>query len=154
MGMDERNVMGGLVSVLLSEMIEFLSPLKWFALLGIVLVFVDLRFGVSAAKVRGEVIRFSRAGRRTMNKIIDYTCLIFLSAAVGKAILPLLDIPLLPFIMLIVVYGFEINSCYKNYFEAHGISARFDFFSLIRKKNVIEIKKIEENENITEGIEK
>lgn len=128
------------MSVALSGMIDFLSPLKWFALLGVVLIVADLRFGVMAAKVRGEKIRFSRAGRRTINKLVDYTCWVFLAAAMDKAFVPF-SIPLLPFIVLGIVCGFEINSCFANYFAARGKKSNFNIFTFLFKKKIdIEIE--------------
>jgi hypothetical protein len=143
-----RNVIVGAMSAALSEMIEFLSPLKWFALLGLVLIFADLRFGVQAAKTRGEKIRISMAGRRTVNKMVDYICWVFLAAAIDKAFMPF-SIPLLPGIMLLVVYGFEINSCYSNYFESRGEKIKVDFWKIFKKKiDIIEIKEEDtKNEN-------
>lgn len=129
---------------MLSGMLDFLAPLKWFALLGLVLIVADLRFGVRAAKARGEKIRLSRAGRRTINKMVDYICWIFLAAAVNKAIVPHFDMPLLPAIVLLVVYGFEINSCYSNYFEARGKKFKVDIFKIFKRKiDIIEIEKEE-----------
>ncbi|MDR0864946.1 MAG: phage holin family protein [Candidatus Symbiothrix sp.] len=143
--MEERNVISAALSVAFSGMMDFLSPLKWFAVLGIVLIFADLRFGLRAAKVRGETIRFSRAGRRTINKFVDYTCWVFLAAAIDKAFIPF-SIPLLPGLVLLVVYGFEINSCYSNYFEARGKKIKVDFLQIFKKKiDIIEIK--EETDN-------
>ena len=86
--MNERNVVSGAVSVALSGMLDFLAPLKWLALLGLVLIIADLRFGVRAAKVRGETVRFSRAGRRTFNKTVDYICWLLLAAALDRAFIP------------------------------------------------------------------
>jgi uncharacterized membrane protein YfcA len=145
----ERNIIGAVTGVLFSGMIDFLAPLKWFALLGLILIIADLRFGVRAAKARGEKIRFSRAGRRTINKLVDYACWVFLAAALDKAFLPF-SIPLLPGLVLLAVYGFEVNSCYSNYFEARGKKVKIDILKLFRKKmDIIEIKEEEEiyNEN-------
>ncbi|MDR0659081.1 MAG: phage holin family protein [Mediterranea sp.] len=140
----ERNVISATTSVLLSGMMDFLAPLKWFALLGIILIIADLRFGMRAAKIRGEKIRFSRAGRRTINKLVDYICWVFLAAAMDKAFISF-SIPLLPGLVLLVVYGFEINSCFANYFEARGKKIKIDIFKLFKKKiDIIEIKKDEE----------
>jgi hypothetical protein len=139
----EHNIIGGVMSVALSSMINFLAPLKWFALLGIVLIIADLRFGVQAAKARGEVVRFSRAGKRTMNKLVDYICWIFLAAAIHKAFIQF-DIPLLPALVLLVIYGLEINSCFSNYFESRGKKIKVDFFGIFKKKmDIIEVKEDE-----------
>jgi hypothetical protein len=143
----ERNVTGAVTSVILSGMMDFLEPLKWFALLGLILIVSDLRFGIRAAKSRGERIRFSRAGRRTINKLVDYVCWVFLAAAMNKAFIPF-AMPLLPGLVLLVVYGFEINSCYANYFEARGSNIKVDIFGLFRKKtNIIEIKEEDKSKN-------
>jgi len=144
---NDKNVISAVTSVAFSGMIDFLSPLKWFALLGLVLIVADLRFGVRAAKTRGEKIRFSRAGRRTINKFVDYTCWVFLAAAIDKAFIPF-SIPLLPGLVLLVVYGFEINSCFSNYFESRGKKLKIDFFGLFKKKmDIIEIKDEKTDEN-------
>ena len=91
----EGNVISGVTSVLLCGMLEFLAPLKWFAVLGLVLIVADLRFGIMAARHRGEKVRYSRAGRRTINKMVDYICWIFVAAAIGRAIAPQFDMPAL-----------------------------------------------------------
>ena len=106
-------------------------------LLALILIIVDLRFGIAASKKRGERIRFSRAGRRTINKMVDYLCWILLAGAIGKTFGEPFDIPLLPSIVLLVIYGFEINSCYGNYFEAHGRHVKVDIFKFFRRKSDI-----------------
>ena len=108
--MSERNTISAMVSVFMSGFMDFIEPLKWFMLLALILIIVDLRFGIAAARKRGEKIRFSRAGRRTINKMVDYLCWILLAGAIGKAFGIPFDIPLLPSIVLLVIYGFEINS--------------------------------------------
>lgn len=143
--MDERNVINGMAAVALSEFSGFLHPLRFFLLAGAVLILADLRFGIEAAKARKEKIRKSRAGRRTINKMVDYLCWILLAGALDKAFGIPFDIPLLPALVLLVVYGFEINSCYSNYFEAHGKKVKVNIFKLFEKKT--DIIEVEEKEN-------
>lgn len=139
--MGERNTISAMTATLMSEFMDFIEPLKWFMLLALILIIADLRFGISASKYRGEKIRFSRAGRRTINKIVDYLCWILLAGAIGKAFGVPFDIPVLPAIVLLVIYGFEINSCYGNYFEAHGKHVKVDIFKFFRKKaDIIDIE--------------
>jgi len=139
--MEDKSVITSTTAVMLSGMIEFLSPLKWFAILGVILILADLRFGIRAARVRGEAIRLSRAWRRTINKLVDYTCWIFLAGALDKAFGVPFSIPLLPALVLLVVYGIEVNSCFHNYFESIGKKVSVDFFSIFRKKtDIIEIQ--------------
>lgn len=143
--MGERNTIGAMMATIMSGFMDFIEPLKWFMLLAIILIFVDLRFGIAAAIKRGEKIRFSRAGRRTINKIVDYLCWILLAAAIGKAFGLPFDLPILPAIVLLVIYGFEINSCYGNYFEAHGKKIKVNIFKYFSKKtDIIDVEEKEE----------
>ena len=139
--MDERNVIGGFMAAIMGNLLDFMEPLKWFLLLGFVLIMADLRFGLLAAKVRGEKSRTSRAIRRTANKMIDYLCWIFVAGAMGKAFGMPFNVPILPAIVLLVIYGCEVNSCYGNYFEAHGKKIKINIFKFFAKKaDIIEVK--------------
>ena len=143
--MGERNTIRAMMGTLMSGFMDFIEPLKWFMLLAVILIIADLRFGIAAAKKRGEQIRFSRAGRRTINKIVDYLCWILLAGAIGKAFGLPFDIPILPAIVLLVIYGFEINSCYGNYFEAHGKKVKVNIFKYFSKKaDIIDVEEKEE----------
>lgn len=144
--MGERNTIGAMMATIMSGFMDFIEPLKWFMLLAIILIFVDLRFGIAAAIKRGEKIRFSRAGRRTINKIVDYLCWILLAGAIGKAFGLPFDLPILPAIVLLVIYGFEINSCYGNYFEVHGKKIKVNIFKYFSKKtDIIDVEEKEES---------
>lgn len=142
--MDERNVIGGVTATVLSGFADFMEPLKWFLLLGLLLIIVDLRFGIEAAQYRKEKIRPSRAVRRTLNKVVDYLCWIFLAGALGETFGVPFSIAFLPAIVMLVVYGIEINSCFANYFEARGKKVKVDVFKYFAKKN--DIIEIEEEE--------
>lgn len=143
--MDERNVIGGITAATLSGFLEFLEPLRWFFLLGLVLILVDLRFGIEAAQVRKEKIRTSRAVRRTVNKIVDYLCWIFLAGALGMTFGAPFGITTLPALVMLVVYGIEINSCFANYFESKGKKVKVNIFKFFAKKSdIIEVEEKEE----------
>lgn len=80
--------------------------------------------------------------------MVDYLCWILLAGAIGKTFGEPFDIPLLPSIVLLVIYGFEINSCYGNYFEAHGRHVKVDIFKFFRRKSdIIDIEEKTENED-------
>lgn len=146
--MQERNVINGALVLVLSGFSDFLFPLRWLFILAGVIIVVDLRFGIKAARRRGENIRFSRAGRRTINKAVDYLCWTMLAGALGKAIGEPFGIPLLPVLVLLVVFGFEINSCFNNYFESRGKKMKINFFDLLKKKaDIIDVK--DEDDEIT-----
>ncbi|MBD9177592.1 MAG: hypothetical protein EGP82_00165 [Odoribacter splanchnicus] len=143
--MGERNVIGAMMANFMSGLMDFIEPLKWFMLLGLLLILADLRFGIAAAKKRGERIRFSRAGRRTINKMIDYLCWILAAGGIGKAFGIPFNIPVLPAITLLVVCGLEINSMFTNYFEARGKKVKVNIFKYFAKKtDIIEVEEKEE----------
>ena len=129
--MNERNVTQFGFLAILSD---FFLPLKWVLIAAGVIILVDLKFGISAAKQRGETVRTSRAIRRTLNKVVDYSCWIVLSGVIGKAFGDPFDIPLLPMIMLVVIFGCEINSCFSNYFESKGKKIKVNIFRLFGNK--------------------
>ena len=142
--MQEKNTINGTFAVFLSGFFEFLEPLKWLALCGIILIVVDLRFGVMASKKRGETIRTSRAVRRSINKLIDYTCWVLLACALEHTFAVPFHIPLLPTLVMLVVYGVEINSIFANYFEYKGLNLKVDIFKFFKKKtnDIIDIEEV------------
>lgn len=145
--MQERNITSfGVITLL----IDFFEPLRWVMLLALVIVIVDLRFGIRAARVRGEAIRTSRAVRRTINKVVDYVCWILLAGVLGEAFGNPFDVPLLPLIVLLVVFGCEINSCFSNYFESRGRKMKVNIFKLFRSKvEILEPLDVAESEEPT-----
>ena len=83
--MNERNVINGTLASYLAWAADFFSPIRWFLLAALALVLADLKFGIDAARYRGEVIRKSRAVRRSINKVIDYICWILVATSFGQA---------------------------------------------------------------------
>lgn len=126
---------------------EFVSPLLPFFGLTLVIVLSDLWFGIKAARARQEKIRFSTAGRRTVGKFVDYICWIFIAASFDVVLTTPLSIPLFRYIILLVVFGFEIESCFSNYFAAKGKRVKVKLFDFLRKKT--EIIEMEEKEDET-----
>ena len=116
--MQERNIIGGVTAAVVTPLLEFYTHLIPFLLLAIVLIACDLRFGVARAKRAGEAVRMSRAVRRTLNKLVDYICWVTLAGLFGNTFGEVFGIPLLSAVLLLIIYGIEMNSCYNNYFEA------------------------------------
>lgn len=131
-----------MLAVFLSEFFAFLTPLKWLAFCGIILIIADLRFGIMASKKRGEKIRTSRAIRRSVNKLIDYTCWVLLACALEHTFAEPFHIPLLPTLVMLIVYGVEIDSIFSNYFEYRDINIKVSIVEFIKKKigDLFEIK--------------
>ena len=130
----ERNTIAGITATVMSSFMEFVEPLKWFLLFALFLIIADLRFGIAKSRKRGEEIRFSRAGKRSINKIIDYICWILVAGAGEQAFGVPLNIPIFPALALLVVYGLEINSVYCNYCETKGKKIKINVFKIFGKK--------------------
>ena len=135
------------MGTMISPFVEFYRPLLPFLLLAIVLIGADTRFGVEASLKRGETFRPSRMMRRAINKLVDYICWITLAGVVGNAFGSVLGIPILSALILLVIYGIELTSCFNNYFEFKGINKQINIWKLFGKKElegVIEDKNKEE----------
>jgi len=59
--MQERNVLQEVFTATLTLFTDLLEPVKWFILAAVCLIVADLKFGIEAARKRGEKIRTSRA---------------------------------------------------------------------------------------------
>lgn len=132
-------------------MSEFYGHLAPWLLLGLVLVMVDLRFGLLAAKARKEEIRPSRACRRTINKAIDYLCWVTLAEVCTRTFGVSIGSPIISMAILFVIYGIELNSCVNNYLEYKGIKKKWNFFKLVNKENLLEDQEPPENQSTNQN---
>lgn len=127
-------------------LLEFFIWAKWLLALAFLLTMADLKFGISAAKYRNEIVKRSRAVRRTLDKITNYCLWIILAYTFGQAFGQPFGIDLLPLIILLVIYGVELESIYVNYFAAKGKKVKVNVFKFFSKKNdIIEVEEKEDN---------
>lgn len=131
--MHERNIIGGFTAAVLSPFVEGWQQMLWFLLLAIVLIIGDLRFGIAAAKKRGENIRPSRAVRRSLNKLVDYICWLSIATIVGINFGSVFGLPLLSVIIMAVVCIIEMSSIIDNYLEYKGIKQKVNIIKLIAR---------------------
>ena len=129
--MQERNIIGGVTASVLSPFIEGWQQMLWFLILAIILILGDLRFGIAAAKKRGERIRPSRAVRRSINKLVDYICWLSIATVVGINFGTVFDVPLLSVIIMAIVCIIELSSIIDNYLEYKGIKQKVNLIKLI-----------------------
>ena len=116
------------------EWSHLLHDLRWIILLAILLILTDLWFGVrDNVYVKGEEFRFSRCGRRTFNKTIDYICYVLLGATLGKAIAEPYGVdPIITAItIMIFCYGFELDSIYGHICSIHGVHPPFSLWEFL-----------------------
>ncbi len=131
--MHERNIIGGMTAAVLSPFVEGWQRIIWFLILAIILILGDLRFGIAAAKKRGEHIRPSRAVRRSLNKLVDYICWLSIATVVGVNFGSVFGLPLLSVIIMAVVCIIELSSIIDNYLEYKGIKKKINVIKLLAK---------------------
>lgn len=131
---------------LFGECTQIIYDLRWMILLAIILILSDLWFGISASRVQDIVIRKSRAGRRTLNKLVDYICYILLGAVMGKAIGEPYGVdPIeVSITIMILCYCFEIDSIYGHICEIHGIKKRYSIWRILFKLLTLKFKDVGE----------
>lgn len=134
--MQERNIINGVMASAIMPLLTFYENLMPYIGLAIILIIVDSRFGIAAARKRGEMIRPSRKWRRAINKLVDYVCWVTLAGVFGQAYGSVLDIPTLAALMLLVVYGIELTSIFNNYFEYKGLRKKINVYKLLRRPDI------------------
>ena len=87
-----------------------------YLIVSLILILVDLYFGVKAALHRGETVRISRAFRRTVGKMFEYLCWVMVSVSLAVAF----DVRFLVWIILGFVMGNEVLSIITNWLESHN----------------------------------
>lgn len=129
-----------------AECYAIIFDLRWMILLAFILIIADFWFGISTSKLQGIEIRKSRAGRRTLNKVIDYLCYILLGAVIGKAIGEPYGLnPITVSItIMILCYCFEIDSIYNHICVLHGVQKRYSIWSIIWKLITFKFKDVGE----------
>ncbi|MCD7936899.1 MAG: phage holin family protein [Tannerellaceae bacterium] len=133
----------------LRGLVEFIEWAKWLLLLAFCLTMGDLKFGIAAARYRQEPIKRSRAVRRTVDKICSYLIWLLMAYTFGEAFGKPFGIDLVPLMLLLIIYGVELESIFVNYFAAHGRKIKINLLGFFGKKaEIIEIEKTDEpNEN-------
>lgn len=131
--MNERNVIGGFTAAVLAPFVEGWTQMLWFLILAVILILGDLRFGIAAARKRGDKIRPSRAVRRSLNKLVDYICWLSIATVVGINFGSVFGLPLLSVIIMAVVCIIEMSSIIDNYLEYKGIKQKVNIIKLIAR---------------------
>ncbi len=124
------------------ECITAIYDLRWMIVLIVVLIVADFWFGLSESLFKHEEFRFSRAGRRTCNKLVDYLTYLLLGAVIGLAIFEPLNITTYT-VTAAIGLGFgclwEVDSIVGHICALHGVKSKFSvkrlIISLLKRKN-------------------
>lgn len=129
-----------------SECYAIIFDLRWMILLAFVLILSDFWFGISVSRMQGIEVRKSKAGRRTLNKVIDYLCYVLLGAVIGKAIGDPygLNHITVSITIMILCYCFEIDSIYNHICELHGVKKRYSIWAILWKLIIFKFKDVGE----------
>lgn len=125
-----------------TEALTALYDLRWMLVLIVVLIVADFWFGVSESLHKHEHFRFSRAGRRTCNKAVDYVTYLILGSVIGLAVFePLGWATHTTTAAIGLGFGcvWEIDSIVGHVCELHGVKNRFSvkrlIIAIIKKKD-------------------
>lgn len=108
---------GGTSVVMTAFLAEVIADMLPFLIVAVIVILVDLIFGIRAARHRKEEVRYSRAFRRTVSKTFEYVCWVTLSSSLAVAF----HFPALEWIILGAVILNEVVSIASNWCEMHGI---------------------------------
>lgn len=131
--MTERNIISGVAATALSPFVDGWEYIIVWLIVACALIIGDLRFGIMAAKRRGDKIRPSRAIRRTINKFVDYICWVSIAWVMGVAFGNAFGVPLLAVIIMAVICAIELSSIFDNYCEYKGLKKRFNVFKFLAR---------------------
>lgn len=129
--------------IMTHEMQETFFGLRWMVLLIIFMILADFYLGFTeSVRLKKEEFRFSRAGRRTTCKFIEYMCYIMIGTFFGKAILEPLNIGTYVeggAVGSIFAAVFELDSIKSHICAIHGVKLNFSFkrfiVSLLKSKS-------------------
>lgn len=109
-------VQGGAATLAVAFLQNTLDLAFPFLIVAGVVIIVDLIFGVQAANKRGEVVRASKAIRRTIGKAVEYLSWVILGATLAIAF----EWPMLSKVIIGVAISIELLSIISNWLALHG----------------------------------
>ena len=126
----ETVVQNSTTAILTSIFYQALADSIIWLVIAAVAIVCDLFFGCEAARRRGERVRFSRAVRRTGNKVCEYLCWVMLAITISIGF----SADWLKYAIFAIIYGNELSSCLSNYFEAKGKRITFNVFAMLGRR--------------------
>lgn len=146
----ETFVQNSTTAILTSIFYQALADSIIWLVIAAVAIVCDLFFGCEAARRRGERVRFSRAVRRTGNKVCEYLCWVMLAITISIGFAA----DWLKYAIFAIIYGNELSSCLSNYFEAKGKRIKFNIFAMLGRRlglNELEEVRIEDRTGSSAG---
>lgn len=136
------------VYTFVGEIKQVIYDLRWMFVFIIILIVADFILGIIDSIVRrGEEFRFSRAGRRTMCKFIEYNSYLVLGFTFGVAVLQpagICNYMISSIGGLCLAILFEADSIKDHVCSIHGIDNKFSIKKMIVNYLKKRIKNLEE----------
>lgn len=121
---------GGVSTVAVAFLQQAVLRMIPYAVPSIVLIALDLLYGIRAAKYRGERARLSTAVRRSVTKLFSYACWLILASTLAIAF----EHEWIEWAVLGLVYVNELSSIIGNYLETKGLEVSWkDVFRAVFK---------------------
>lgn len=124
------------------EALTAIYDLRWMLALIVALILSDFWFGISDSLHRHETFRFSRAGRRTCNKAVDYINYLLVGTLLGFAVFEPLGIAghvETAAVGLGLGCVWELDSIVGHVCALHGVENKFSIkrfvISLLKRKD-------------------
>lgn len=118
-----------------AEVHEVMFELRWMIAFAMILIATDFYWGSrETVCVRGEKWHFSQAGRRTLNKVVEYLTYLLIGCVGGIAILEPIGVcshVTAAAVGLGLGSVFEVSSIVGHVLAVHGVKKRFNVWSFI-----------------------
>ena len=108
---------GGAAAIAIAFLQQSVTRMIPYSLPALILILLDLLYGVRAARKRGDRVRFSIALKKTMTKTCSYICWIILASTLAVAF----EKECIEVIVLGIVFVNELSSIIGNYLETKGL---------------------------------
>lgn len=101
----------GMTATLLIFFENSLAKMLPYLFISLIVILLDLHFGIKAARTRNEEVRWSRAIRRTLGKAFEYFCWSVLASSISVAT----NLEIIQTGIMLVVIGIECISIFQNW---------------------------------------
>ncbi len=132
-------IQGSTSSVLAPFVAESISVAIPFFIIATILIIFDLYIGIGAASARKERISVTKAIRRTLSKVCEYTCWVMLSATISIAYhSEWLRLGIMGGVLII-----EFYSICRNYTTIKRVAIKAPIFKIISTKIGLDLSEVE-----------
>jgi hypothetical protein len=123
--------------LLYSIMWQIINQSMIWIIIALFIIAGDLFFGIKKSGYlykrfnhKEDEVKFWKALKRTISKICEYMCWIMIAISLGIGF----KAPWIKYVIFIIVYGYELSSCFRNYFLSKGKEFHFNLRKFLLKR--------------------